>query len=74
VILQETYGIVFRMFGVEWVMSRRVVDLLVHWKKRFSRNGLNVVWNVIISCLMLGIWREMNAQSFEDCDKTSSDL
>lgn len=62
------------MFGVEWVMLRQVVKLLECWKRRFSQNDLNVVWNVISSCLMWCIWRERNARSFEDYKKTSSDL
>jgi hypothetical protein len=31
-------------------------------------------WNVITSCLMWCIWKEMNVRSFEDCEKTSSEL
>jgi len=37
------------MFGVEWVMARGVVELLMCWKRRFSWKDLNVVWNVIPS-------------------------
>jgi hypothetical protein len=65
-IARDLWNLVFRMFGVEWVMPRRVVELLACWKRRFSQNDLNVVWNVIPSCLMWCIWRERNARSFEE--------
>jgi hypothetical protein len=62
------------MFGVEWVMPRRVVDLLAFWKGRVNRYDNNILWNAIPSLLMWCILREMNAWSFDDCEKTSSDL
>jgi hypothetical protein len=34
----------------------------------------NMVWNVIPSCLMWNILREMDARSFKDCEKTSLEL
>jgi hypothetical protein len=40
---------VFQMFGVEWVMPRRVVDLLACWNRRVGRNDVNIVWNDISS-------------------------
>jgi hypothetical protein len=55
-------------------MPRQVVDLLACWKGRVNQNDINIVWNVIPSFLMWCIWREMNARSFDDCEKTSSDL
>jgi hypothetical protein len=39
-----------------------------------SRTDFKIVWNLIYSFLMWFIWREMNAQSFDDCEKTSSYL
>jgi hypothetical protein len=55
-------------------MPKWVVEVLTCWKRRFSWKDFNVIWNVIFSCLMWCIWREMDAQCFDDCEKTSSDL
>jgi hypothetical protein len=75
VTLQEAlYILVFKMFGVDWIMPSQVVELQACWKIRFSPKDLNVIWNVILSCLMWCMWRERNARSFDDCEKTSSDL
>lgn len=52
---------VLQMFGVEWVMPRRVVDLLVCWNRRVDRNDVNIVWNDISSFLMWCILKERNA-------------
>jgi hypothetical protein len=73
-VTRELWIMVFRMFGVEWVMIRRVVDLLVSWKRRVGRNDINIVWNAIPSILMWYVWRERNARSFDDCEKASLDL
>jgi hypothetical protein len=48
-------------------MLRRVVDFLACWKRR-------VGWNAISSLLKWCIRREMNTQSFDDRERTSSDL
>jgi len=55
-------------------MPRWVVELLACWKGRLCQNDFNIIWNVIPSHSMWFIWREMNAWSFEDCEKTSSKL
>ena len=55
-------------------MPKKVVELLACWKGRFGWNDFNMVWNVIPSCLMWNILREMDARSFKDCEKTSLEL
>ena len=54
------------LFGVQWVMPCRVVDLLAVWTGRcgkFSRGGN--CWKAIPLCLMWIIWRERNNRAFE---------
>jgi hypothetical protein len=41
--IDRLVNLVFRMFGVEWVMPRWVAELLECWKRMFSQNDLNVV-------------------------------
>jgi len=64
---------VFQMFGVEWVMPRRVVDLLACWNRRVGHNDINIV-STIPSFLMWCTWRERNARSFDNRERMSSDL
>ena len=42
---------VFCLFGANWVMLRRVFDLLVGWGKWFGK-CLFAVWNIVSLCLM----------------------
>jgi len=67
-VFRELWIMIFQMFGVEWVMPKRVVDLLVCWYR-----GLDeiIVWNAIPSFLFWCIWGEINARSFNDQEKTS---
>lgn len=44
-------GYVFCLFGANWVMPRRVFDLLVGWGKWFGK-CLFAVWNIVSVCLM----------------------
>jgi hypothetical protein len=50
---------VFRTFGVQWVISARVVDLLFAWRNWFGKH-CSAVWNLVPACLMWTIWRECN--------------
>jgi hypothetical protein len=60
-VVRELWNMVFQMFGVEWVMPRRVVDLLACWNRRVGMNDIIIVWNAIPSFLLRCMWREMNA-------------
>ena len=55
------------MFGVQWVMPDTIVSLLFAW-----RNWLGTypskVWNLVPACLMWLVWKEYNAQTFEDVE------
>ena len=71
---RELWALVFSMFGIWWVMPRHVVDLLAYWNfcKRRSRSA--TAWGLIPNCLMWVIWRERNARSFGDLEKTIQKL
>lgn len=55
-------------------MPRWVVDQMACWKRRVGQNDIDIVSNVIHSFLMWCIWKKMNAQSYDDCERTTSDL
>ena len=44
------------MFGVQWVMLRRVVEILVGWRNRFGEHGSSFALNMVPVCLMWAIW------------------
>jgi hypothetical protein len=63
----------FGLFGLSWVMPRRVIDLLACWWSS-DRSKRAMVWKMATICLFLCLWRERNNRSFEDVEKTSEEL
>lgn len=58
----------FQLFGIDWVMPRKVSDLLGSWRGQLgNRNVLNI-WRLAPLYLMWCLWRERNARSFVDCE------
>uniref|UniRef100_A0A2N9IC54 Reverse transcriptase domain-containing protein n=1 Tax=Fagus sylvatica TaxID=28930 RepID=A0A2N9IC54_FAGSY len=71
---RELWALAFSMFGVCWVLPRHAVDLLACWTGRTRRCKSATIWGMIPHCLMWVIWREQNAQTFEDLEKPIQDL
>ena len=46
-------------------MPNDVVDLLACWPGKFRKHRNGAIWIMVPHCLMWGIWRERNAQTFE---------
>ena len=59
---------VFLMFGVQWVMPYMVVSLLFVWRNWLG-NYSSIVWNMLPVCLIWLVWKECNAQTFEDIER-----
>ena len=62
-----------KLFGIDWVMSGSVADLLCcwhHWLGKYNSN----IWNLVSGCLMRTIWTERNRRSFEDIKKSPAQL
>ena len=64
---------VFSMFGVQWIMMLRVLDIFSSWRGCFGchRNKITWKWSLIpLWCLL----REQNARSFGDQERTIPEL
>ena len=48
----DLWSFVFSLFGVHWVMPRKVLDLLSCWQGSFRREQNLEIWAVIPHCLM----------------------
>ena len=62
----DLWSIVFTLFGIHWVMSKTVVELLDCWQGKFGRHRNATIWMAVPHCLMGCIWREKNNWHFED--------
>jgi hypothetical protein len=62
----EIWHLVLTFFGVLWVMSSNVVELLQCWKTQGQGQSNEAIWKVIPTLLMQSIWRERNRCLFKD--------
>jgi hypothetical protein len=42
----------YSLFGVEWVMPRRVLDLLIGWATSLGRGHVMCLWKQVLLCVM----------------------
>ena len=66
---RELWDAGLTLFGVHWVMPRRVAEWLECWQGRMGWHQHIEIWKVVPHCLMRCIWREWNACTFEDGER-----
>ena len=54
----DLWSFVLTMFGVQWVMPKRVLDALFGWQSCFGKCWNSFVWNITPLCLMWSVWTE----------------
>jgi hypothetical protein len=60
---------IFSLFGLAWVMLRRVFDLLAYWWSFGRRRSV-----VVPTCLFWCLWQERNNRCFEDLKRSLEDF
>ena len=48
----KLWNMVFNLFGVQWVMPLRVLDMLSSWQGLFEHHQYKRIWEAIPHCLM----------------------
>ncbi len=71
---KELWDMVFVLFGLHWVMPRRVIELFACWQGNFGRHQHINIWRAIPHCLMWCVWKERNARTFEGREQTVAEL
>ena len=69
----QIWSFVFKLFGVDWVMSGCVLDQLACWRNWFGKHS-SEVWNLAPSCVMWSLWRERNNRTFENIEHSVGQL
>ena len=67
------WSVVFRSFGILWVLPEGVSDLLFGWCNWLGKNH-SKIWNMVPSCLIWTLWWERNRRSFENEERMESQL
>ena len=70
----ELWTMVFCLFGLQWVMPKRVIDLFTAWQRFFGRHRNIAFWKAVPHCIVWCIWWEQNARSFEGCEPSILDV
>ncbi len=71
---KELWDMIFALFGIQWVMPKRVIDEFNCWQWSLVRQQNDVIWKTIPHCLMRCLWRERNARTFEGCELSVVEL
>jgi hypothetical protein len=72
--LKEIWDLIFSLFGLHWVMPRKVLDLLACWQGSFGKHRNIEIWRCIPHCVRWCILRERNHRSFDGCEQSVSTL
>jgi hypothetical protein len=73
-VARDLWSYILTLFGLKWVMSRMVLDLLTSWGASFMYGPVKEVWRLVPLCLMWCIWREQNVPHFEDVEISMVEL
>ena len=71
---RDLWGLVFALFGVEQMMSRKVFDLLACWEKRSEETSEFHVWNAIPLRFMWSLWMKQNSRTFKKVETLEPNL
>ena len=70
----ELWSLVFCLFGIQWVMPQKVIELFESWQGKFGRHRHIELWRIVPNCLLWCIWREKNTRSFEGCERSMLEI
>jgi hypothetical protein len=65
---KELWDMILALFGIYWVMPKRVLDLFICLQGSLGNHQHFVVWKAIPHCLMWCLWRERNVRVFKGCE------
>ena len=55
------WSLVFRSYGISWVLPRSVADALFGWWNWLGKHVFSI-WNLALLCLMWCLWREIGGR------------
>ena len=67
------WSFVFRMFGIQEVLPRRVADLDFGWRNWFGRHNSDI-WNLVPLCLMWSLWCKQNSRIVQEVERSKRQL
>ena len=71
---RDLWNLLFSSFGVVWVLSESVRNLLLEWKMKGPGKKRSVVWKMASICLFWCIWGELNRRIFQEEEMSDMSL
>jgi hypothetical protein len=71
---RELWSSFFHLFGIVWIMPRRVREMLVSWGGQMGNRNALEMWRLAPLCLMWCIWRGQNAMNFKNWENHDVEL
>jgi len=68
------WNYILTLFGVQWVMPRKVLELFTCWGDSFRCDPTKEVWLLVPLCLMWCLWHKRDARLFEDVETSMLEL
>ena len=68
------HDLVFCLFGVHWLIRKKLVELLECWKEGFANHRSVDVWGAMPHCVMRTIWRERDLWTFDGIELLSAKI
>ena len=72
-LMSGLWNYIFHSFGIQWILSAQVMDLLFAWRNWFGKHS-SAIWNLVLAYLMWIIWREHNRRIFEELECSDNQL
>lgn len=68
------WWLVFALFGVQWVMSSSIKDVLLSWHRSFVGKKKKKPRRATPLCLFRTLWKERNRKAFENTKKVDQTI
>jgi hypothetical protein len=73
-VARDLWSSIYNLFGVVWVIPRRVINLLNSWRSQVGYRPVREAWQLAPLCLWWCLWPERNARNFEDVEMLGTKL
>lgn len=60
------------LFGFTWAQPKRVMDMLLSWRRARVGRHRQRVWSLVPFCLMWLVWLERNRRIFQELERSMS--
>ena len=68
------WQLIFALFGIQWVLSCSVREVLLSWHESFVGKKRKKAWKAALLCMFWALWRERNRRAFDNFESTDQTI